>query len=242
MAIRKGILCVAVLCSFVAHAQRFENVRATFNNGTVLITYDLTGASTGQQFNVQIFGSHNNYSAPLKAVTGDVGEKVNPGANRQIQWNAAAELGTYSGDIAFRLKGAPIAMPFSFTGPQSVRRGKNAVIKWKGGLPNQQVRLEVVQNGSVVNSITTGTNNSGEYTWLVPSDLPRGSYNLKITGGAETAQSNTIKAKSKLPLFLIVAPVVVAGVLIAVLAKKDPSTPGSGDPTSEDLPDAPGPK
>lgn len=242
--IRKGILCAAILVySATLHAQRFENVKATFNNGTVVITYDLTGGTPNQQYRVEIFGSHNSYSVPLKAVTGDVGNNVNAGTNRQVQWNAAVELGPYSGDIVFRLRGAPIAIPFSFTEPASVRRGKSTVVKWRGGLPGQQVKLEVIQNGTVVNSITTGTNNTGEFNWQVPSDLAKGNYNLRITGGSETSQSNLIKVKSKMPVFLIVAPVVVVGVLIAVLAKKDPTNdPGGGATPTENLPDAPGPK
>jgi hypothetical protein len=239
--IRKGIVCVAVLYSITLHAQRFENVKAMFNNGTVVITYDITGSSQGQKFNVEIFGSHNNYSVPLKAVSGDVGTNVIGGMNRQIQWNAAAELGSYTGDIVFRLRGAPAPVPFSFVSPSSVRRGKSAKIKWVGGSPNQQVRLEVIQNGNVVNSVTTGTANTGEYTWAVPSDIAKGDYNLKITAGSETAQSGAIKVKSKLPMLLIVAPVVVVGVLIAVLTKKDPDSPGNTD-TTEELPSAPSPK
>ncbi|HZY78674.1 MAG TPA: Ser-Thr-rich GPI-anchored membrane family protein [Cyclobacteriaceae bacterium] len=241
--IRKGIICVAIFFSGTLYAQRFENVRAVFSNGTVVITYDITAAAAGQKFNVEIFGSHNNYSVPLKAVTGDVGANVNAGLNRQVQWNAAAELGTYSGDVVFRLKGSLAPVPFSFVGPTSVRRGKNAKVKWVGGPPNQQVKLEVIQNGNVVNSITTGTNNTGEYAWSVPPDLAKGDYNLRITGGGETAQSNTVKVKSKLPILLIAAPVVVVGVLIAVLAKKGPGTDNPpNNTTSDELPDAPGPK
>jgi membrane-associated protease RseP (regulator of RpoE activity) len=244
LTIRIGILCIALFSSAALHAQRFENVRATFQNGTVNITYDLVGTgSSPRKFNVEIFGSHNNYSAPLKAVVGDVGKGVNPGLSRQIQWNAAAELGTYNGDVVFRLRGEPMPIPFSFTSPKtSVRRGKNAQITWVGGPVGQQVKLEVIQNGSIINTISTGTSNNGSFTWQVPADLPKGAYNLKISGGAETAQSNTIKVKSKLPMFLIVAPIVVVGIIIAVLPKKDKDDPGGADPTSEDLPDAPGPK
>lgn len=240
--LRIAILCAAMFYSVALHAQRFENVRATFQNGTVVIAYDLVGTS-GQKFNVDIFGSHNNYATPLKAVAGDIGKNVNAGLNRQVQWNAAAELGTYSGDIVFRLRGEPMPVPFSFTSPKSsVRRGKNAQVKWSGGPVGQQVKLDVVQNGSVVNTISTGTSNSGEFTWQVPADLPKGAYNLRITSGAETAQSSTIKVKSKLPLLLIAAPIIVVGIIIAVLPKKDKDDPGGGGSASDELPDAPGPK
>lgn len=241
--VRKGVLFgTLLLCSAALYAQRFENVKATFQNGTAIITYDLLGGSPGQKFNVEIYGSHNSYATPLKAVTGDVGTNVNGGAQRQVQWNAAAELGSYNGDIVFRLKGSLAVAPFSIISPTaSVRRGKNTSVKWKGGSSNQQVKLDVVQNGGVVQSITTGTSNTGEFTWHVPSDLAKGTYNIKLTSGNDTAQSNTIQVKSKLPLLLIAAPVVVVGVLIAVLVKPDPDK-GGGVIPDEDLPDAPGPK
>jgi hypothetical protein len=240
----RSILFLVFFCAITAHAQRFENVRTSFSGGTVIILYDITGSKQDQKFNVEIFGSHNSYISPLKNVLGDVGPNVSGGLNRQVQWNAAAELGTFNGDVTFRLRGELIVVPYSFVAPAeggSVRRGKEAQIKWNGGAAGQQVKLDVIQNGSVVNTIAAGTSNTGEFVWQVPSDMQKGAYNVRLTAGTQTIQSGTFKVKAKIPLLLKVSPLIVAGIIIIVLPKDKPTTPGTGSEDS-DLPDAPGPK
>jgi hypothetical protein len=240
----RSVAFLAFFCSVEALAQRFENVRTSFSAGMVTIVYDITGSTPDQKFNVEIFGSHNNFSTPLKNVIGDVGQNVSGGFNKQVQWNATADLGTFNGDITFRLRGEVVGAAYTITNPaggRTLRTGKSATITWKGGLTAQQVKLDLVQNGTVVNSITTGTANSGEFVWQVPSDIPKGNYNLRLVGGSQTTQSSTFRIAKKIPLWLKLSPLVVAGVLIAVLAKDKPTTPGT-ETGDDDLPNAPDPK
>lgn len=229
--------------AFDASAQRIENFKASYAEGKVLITYDLISSKPADKFKVELYGSHNNYSVPIKLVTGDVGKNIGPGVNKSVEWNAAVELGTFNGDVVFKLKGELLPPPLVITSPTEgsrITRGKTTEIKWTGGAPgNPSVSIDLTQKGAVVKTIVSTTNNNGAYTWSIPADLPKGEYTMKLTNGPETAQRGAIKVKSKLPLWVKLAPIAVVGVVVAILAKGG----GGGDEGSanDELPNAPKP-
>ena len=70
-----AILLVAAASPTIA--QTVQNVRASLDGNDVIIQYDLTG-SQGQKFKVELYSSSNNYSTPLRMVSGDIGENVTP--------------------------------------------------------------------------------------------------------------------------------------------------------------------
>jgi hypothetical protein len=229
-----GTLLVATYCQ----AQSIQNVRASFANGKVTVVYDLTGAGQGQQFNLDLYASHDNFLKPLKQVSGDIGKNVSGGTTKRIEWDAAAELGAFSGQITFRIKGDPVPVAWAFKNPadgSSVRRGKSSTIQWEGGLKNQTVRLELLKDSKQVLAVGEMTN-SGEYIWAVPKDLKTGEYTVKLSAGQESAQSAPFRVKAKVPLILKVTPLVVAG-LVIILWPENPPPP----PPTQDLPAAPGP-
>lgn len=239
-------LTVAILCALVPtllKAQRLENLVATFRDGKVILVYNLSGGKDGQLYKIAVYGSHNNFATPLKLVRGDVGESVGVGTGKSIEWNAADELGSFSGEIAFRLRGEPVIMPIKFMNPQngaSFKRGKGAAITWNGGNPTQSIRLEVVKDGKVVQSVTQSTANNGSFTWNIPSKFSKGDYTMRLTSGAEVVQSSSFKVKAKVPLILKATPLIIIGVVLAVMPKKSPGD--TTTTTSEDLPDASLPK
>ena len=70
-----------------AFSQSFENVKVTPNASGIAITYDLKG-NGDETFMVAVFASHDNFSVPLKLVSGDVGKGVKPGVGKTISWNS----------------------------------------------------------------------------------------------------------------------------------------------------------
>jgi hypothetical protein len=226
-------LFLLLLATTFVHAQSIENVQATFADGLVVITYDLK-ADANLEFSVSIYSSHNNYSTPLKQLTGDVGT-VKPGMSKRAVWDVKTELITYRGDISFRVKGTPLLAPLVLSKPTdggAVRRGKTATLQWKGGIPSQNVTIELFQGSERVESLGQ-VSNSGTFSWSVPSKFEKGKYTLKLSSGAQTTQAD-FSVKAKVPMLLKVLPLLAAGGAAAALAGG-----GGGGGGESDLPGAP---
>jgi hypothetical protein len=230
------LLLVLLFATLQLSAQRLENIRAEAVNGgeRVIITYDISGAS-GKKYRVTVYSSHNNFSTPLSMVSGDVNE-VTAGTGKRIEWNARGEMVEYSGDITFELRADPVAAALAVKTPSGVKKGKTATISFEGTNPGENVRLDLIKSGVVVNQIGN-TSDAGRYVWTVPSDVEKGSdYQVRLTAGARTATSGSFNIKSKTsPLVYIIPGVVVVGAVVFLVTK-------GKDKGSEDLPTPPDPE
>lgn len=231
------LLLVLSFTSFQLLAQRLENIRAEAVNGgeKVTITFDLTGSSSNQKYNISVFGSHNNYSTALSQISGDIHD-VTAGKNKRIEWNAKGEMVEYSGDITFELRAEPIIAPLTVKTPTGVKKGKTATINYDGVVPGEVAKLELIKAGVVVNQIGS-SNDPSKYTWTVPIDVDKATdYQIRLTSGARTTTSGpfSIKAKSKAWMYIVPA-VVVTGVVVFLVTK-----PKNSD-GSKELPTPPTP-
>jgi hypothetical protein len=238
-------LATLVIVSHLSYAQSFENVKAVAQSDKVIIYYDLIASNQEQTFAVQIFGSHDNFSHPIKFVTGDIGTSVRPGVNKRVEWSVEAELKTFKGDITFELRGLPNALKLSFRTPapgKSLKKGKKTDVQWLGGTPSQQVRINLYQGEKMIAPVTE-TSNTGKVTWVVPKDVKKGSdYYLKMTSGSESVNSGTFRIKSRTPFIVKALPVLlVAGAAYFVLGQKKPEPVGPPD-EAEPLPGPPNPE
>ena len=234
------VLLAALLPGACCLAQSIQNVKASYANSKVTVVYDIAGASQNQQFNLDLYASHDNFLKPLRNVSGDVGKNIAGGVAKQIEWDIAAELGEFTGQITFRIKGDPVPIAWAFKNPTTggfVRRGKSSAVQWEGGLKDQTVRLELFKDSARVASLGE-VKNSGQHAWDVPKDLDKGVYSLKLTSGTESAQSVPFQVKAKIPLYLKIIPFAVVGAIIVFWPEDPPPPP----PPSQDLPGAPGPK
>ena len=234
---RISLLLVLFFACSQLFAQRLENIHAEAINGgeQVTITYDLTAASSSQKYKVAVYSSHNNYASPLTQISGDVND-VTPGTGKRIIWNARVEMVEYSGDVTFELRADPVAMALTVKTPTSVKKGKSATINYEGVAAGENVKLELIKSGVVVNQVGN-TSDPSKYTWTVPADIEKASdYQIRLTAGNRTATSGSfpIKAKTK-PIFYIIPAAVVVG-LVVILATK-----GGGGKKSKDLPSPPDP-
>lgn len=246
--LRTPLVVLFLFGALVAFSQQIENVKATVSGDHVIITYHITNASPGTHFRVQLYASHNNFSAPLTQVSGDVGDvDIADGGERRIDWNAKDELQTYSGDISFEVRAAPVIVPLVLKSPVAgtvIKKGKTANIAWSGGSQSQSVVIELLHNGDLVQQVGQ-TPNSGNYSWDVPGALEKGGgYQFRITAGTEQATSSSFTIKKKTSALVYIAPVAVAGGAAALLLGGGGG--GGGDnnnppPTSNDLPSPPSP-
>jgi formylglycine-generating enzyme required for sulfatase activity len=84
------------LCFTIAQAYTQSIVNVTFRQEgeTVRISYDLKDAQNGQTFNIELYCSTDGgrtYGNALKAVSGDVGEKIIGGYSKTIIWQPMQE-------------------------------------------------------------------------------------------------------------------------------------------------------
>jgi hypothetical protein len=222
-------------------AQRLENIRAEAVNGGELvnITYDIIDAPANQKFRITVYVSHNNYSTPLSQVSGDIND-VTPGTNKKIVWNARGEMVEYNGDVTFELRADPIVASLSVKTPTGVKKGKTTTINYEGIAPGENVKLELIKSGVVVNQIGT-TSDQFKYTWTVPIDVDKASdYQVRLTAGTRTTNSGSfaIKPKSKAWMYIVPA-VVVTGVVVFLVTK--PKKSSGGTDNENDLPLPPDP-
>lgn len=89
------------------NAQKIENVTATQQGKNIVVSYDLTGSSSSE-FDVSVYCSTDGGSTfgnPLYSVTGDVGNSIKTGYNKQITWNVLADREKLSGNrILFEVR------------------------------------------------------------------------------------------------------------------------------------------
>ncbi len=239
-------LAVVLFCGSLS-AQKIENVKATINGDDIIITYDLSGKE-GQEFRINLYASNSNFSKAIIKATGDIGGKITPGKDKRVVWNAKNEIPDYKGDLVIEVRGeagvvssSPTASvrPLSFLSPTGggVKKGKILSISWTGGIPTENIELNLLENGVVKEKISEQSNN-GVYSWQVPSGTKTGSYQLKVTGSTSgDAISPNFKVKAKIPLLLKVLPIVAVGAVAAIVIGG-----GGGPDKVSDLPVPPEPQ
>ncbi len=234
-------LALFLLCGTVA-AQKIENVKATINGDDIIITYDLSG-SEGQEFKINLYASNSNFSKPIVKASGDIGSRITPGKDKRVVWNAKNEIPDYKGDLVIEVRGeagvvSSSVRPLSFLSPSGggVKRGKMMNISWSGGTPSENIELNLLKDGAVTQKISEQGNN-GVYSWQVPQGAKKGTYQLRLTGGASgEVTSSYFKIKPKVSLLVKVLPVVAVGAAAAVLLGG-----GGGSSKTTDLPTPPEP-
>ncbi|MFT6035843.1 MAG: hypothetical protein ACJAT1_001686 [Marivirga sp.] len=219
----------------LSYAQTVENIKLDFDGDRMKITYDLVASTTNEKYNITLYSSYDNFQKPLFSVTGDVGDNVPVGRQKSVSWNLKQELpADFNDEIAIKVKATEMAGAYKLQPlANSFKRGKALQLLWEGGSPNDQVKIDLLRN-KVFQQTITQTKNNKSHTWNIPKDFEKGDgYTLRLTSVSDADQSmnsTSFQIKSKMPLLLKIAPVVLVGVLVGVLS-------GGGDPpVSNELP------
>lgn len=230
-----------ILCFYIfsATGQSVENVKAEVTQGNkVIITYDLRGNPEKEQFKVRIYSSHNNYSSPLVRVSGDVSDdfSIRPGTGKQVVWDAAQELGSFSGEMAFEVR-TEVYQMLTLTKPaagKSVRRGSKTSIHWTGGEPSEKIKIDLLKGGTTLSTLGT-VNNSGTFNWSIPKTMEKGTdYTLRFSGtsGATTSDPFSIHAKYPMALKIAVPAAVVVGAIVLITKSGSENLPAPPEPSN----------
>lgn len=198
-------------------AQSLTNLSAIQRGNDVIVTYQLDG-DYGKAYTVSLYASNNDFGSPLRLVQGDVASKrVLPGSNKTITWRALDELRTFDGDISFEIRAVPAVPLFSNIAAEApkVKRGKQIMLTWAGGLPREQIGIELVKEGETVNLGTM--DNSGRFLYAVPKKMKTGTYAIRVLQGGEVTTGNAFKVQPKIPMLVKLVPLVAVGTVVVIV-------------------------
>lgn len=96
-------------------SQKISKVDFQQTGSEILISYRLSGLSSGQTATVSVYVSTDGgktFTGPLTEVRGDVGENVKEGMKKFIQWNALKEMPGFGGNVVFDVRAPQFASVF----------------------------------------------------------------------------------------------------------------------------------
>ncbi len=212
----------------------------------IIVHYELDDSNPNHEYQLNLYSSKDNFAAPLKKVTGDVGNEIKPGINKKIEWNIREEMGGYKGRISLEVRGkiySPFVKLQNFDVTKKYKKGKSFNLTWKPGNTNP-INIELYKGTDRVIGEVNHPNN-GAYTMFVPAHAKPGKdYRLKISdakNNSDVIYTEYFKVTPKIPLVVKLLPIVVVGGVVAALAGG--GSPGGGnDPVDDikiELPDVP---
>lgn len=105
---QKTLLLLFNLLCFTAglFGQSINNISFIQQGKEIIVNYDISG-SFNKKFKVELYVSTdggNNYSGPLKKVSGDVGDNIINGTNKSISWEVLEEMPDFGGQVVFNVR------------------------------------------------------------------------------------------------------------------------------------------
>ena len=204
---KKYILAVLLLFSGLTSvfAQEVKNIRVSQTGSRVNVLFDL--AETAKTYKVDLFVTTDDgktWIGPLKSVSGDVGNNVPFGYNRQIIWDIVSEKGFTEGYLQFKVE----AEALNAVQPVQTTPGKTT------GTNTQFKKYKTAKTISLTTAVASA--GVGLFTWMKSNQL----YDEY-----STATDDAAAIHSKIETYDLIYPVAfaVAGagtVTFAVYARK----------------------
>jgi hypothetical protein len=220
----------------IALSQSIENLKSTFDGEKVTVTYDLIYDNPNQKFNVQLFGSHDNFQTPLSLVMGNdgVGEGVLPGRNKRVIWDVKSEFPSdFNKDVTIKVKAikmaAAIALNMKPFGSSVYKKGRPIEINWYGGNPTDKINLQLFnKEDKLIWNIQTEYSNDEHLTWTIPQSTSAGkNYYVKLSNASdpsESSKSSFFQVKPRTPFIVKVLPFLAVGGVVYLLTSKSSKT------------------
>ena len=220
-----------------SNSQELDSISMTFEDGLVVVKYDFLIGETGKDYELYLYGSHDNFYGPLQYTNGDVGKKIKVGTGKIIYWDAKKELGNFKGDFSLKIKGSeytPFVSYININKDLKLKRGESFNINWTPSTKARNVILKIQRNGVPI-SDPMEVENSGTFTWLIPSNLKAGrGYTIQIVDTENLLKEETSESFSmirKVPLTYKIIPAIAVVAVGALLLHSDkengiPNPPG----------------
>ena len=209
-----------IFASHIANGQQIENIQVDLQEDSIIINYVLDGqAGDQEEYQVEVYSSHNDFSEPLKLVSGDVGRNISPGLNKQIIWQAREEIDDFQGKLSFRLRGLKTTPFVEFhLQPNTIFVvGRVHQIDWEGGNSNETLILSLYKGEKLISDVGE-LPNTGSYSWRPPKDLkPDRDYHFELSNLSEKSKSELFRIGKKIPWGVRLIPLVGVVLLGAIL-------------------------
>jgi hypothetical protein len=226
---------VTAITSTPIFAQTVDIDWVQISGTEVVVHYDLEDDHPLHAYTINLFSSTDNFASPLLKLSGDHGNEVKAGKDKQIRWKITEELGAYGGEIELELR-AKMYVPFmkmtAFRAETKYKRGRNYPLVWTSGNLGGHVDIELYFLNTRIHS-DRNVPNTGKFDWQLPANVkPSGEYRLKFTNTKnreETFTTQPFRVISKFPLVAKIAASALAGVGIYLLikGKEAPKTPAN---------------
>lgn len=200
------LLGILFFTSLISSAQNISNFEVELQGKNVVIHYALNSPNADGLYDVDLYSSHDNFNAPLKMVSGDIGDEIRSGTDKKIIWTAADELGnTYKDRLSVEIK-ARYYVPFvKIIKPADTKaklhRGKISNIEWSGGTSSTSIRIDLLKGGQRLQTLGT-VSNTGLYSWHIPVKTKTGKdYSLLLTdsrNAQDVVKTGTFSIKPKI--------------------------------------------
>ena len=224
-------------------AQNVSIKKVELAGDKVIVYFDLDDSNSSNEYLLNLYGSKDNFAAPLTKVKGDVGTEVKPGLGKKVEWGILEEYGAYKGRISLELRGK-VFVAFvklkNFDSDKSYKRGKQYDIFWKPG-GNNPVNVELFKGKERIQGEMNHANN-GDYVLNIPSNAKTGKdYRIKFSDSKnndEVIYTPFFKVIPKIPTALkAVGALVLIGGGVAAAGGKSSSAGGGGGGGGTPIPD-----
>jgi len=199
--------------------QVLDSISTSQEDGIVVVRFDFLKGEPEVDYELYLYGSHDNFQNPLQQTTGDVGKGIRTGVGKVIYWNAEKELGNFKGDFSLRIKGQkyfPIVEFKNISTQLKLKRGEQYNFQWKSNIKSDRLMMTIKRNGVPVTEPSL-IENTGEFLYFIPKDLkPSRDITLEIADPEnllrkETSAPFVIKRKVPLAVKIIPAVAVMGG-------------------------------
>lgn len=228
---------ILTLTPTIGSAQDLTNLHIELQEKNVVVYYSLNSPNADGLFEIDLYSSHDDFTSPLKQVTGDVGEEIRSGSTKKVIWAAANELGNdYKGRISVELR-ARYYLPFvkiikPIGAKTKFHRGKVSNIEWSGGNSSNIIRIDLLKDGQRLRTLAS-VSNTGLYSWDIPIKTKTSTkYSLMLTDSRnpqDVVKTGAFSIKPKISAGLKIGVFLAIGVTSYFLIPK-----GNGD-----IPDPP---
>lgn len=109
-------------------------------------------------------------------------------------------------------------------------KGGGYLINWNSKGVGDFVNIDLYKDGQYYSSIASEASNDGDYAWKIPSNIPPGSYQIKITSSSYSSVSaysngnvkidDTLLQKSLGPVVIIIVLAIIISVVFITLNKR----------------------
>ena len=199
-------------------------------------TYTITWSSVnaGEYVSIELYEDGWYLATIISNVTNDgsysweIPNYIASSSSSNIKIKSITYNNLYGISEYFSLEGRTITVNLPYD-DETWYKGEDHIITWDSSGAGDYVNIELYKDGQYYSSIASDVSNDGDYPWKIPSDIPSGSYQIKITSKSYDNVSayssgylkidDTLLQKS-LGTFVIILVIVIVLIVIFIVLKR----------------------